>query len=59
MTFDEACSGAHKIECKGDKIVHLAIIDYLQLWNINKIGERFIKVYLRNKNAEGLSAIEP
>jgi hypothetical protein len=38
---------------------HIAIIDYLQEWNLNKKGERFIKTKVLLKNADGLSAIEP
>ena len=39
--------------------MHLAIIDYLQLWNMNKKLERYSKIYLLGKNGDGLSAINP
>jgi len=42
-----------------DKTIHLAIIDYLQEWNLNKKVERFSKVFILGKNGDGLSAIEP
>lgn len=35
------------------------MIDYLQLWNANKIGERLIKTTLLNKKGPELSAVEP
>jgi hypothetical protein len=31
-------------------IYHIAIIDYLQEWNLNKKAERFIKTILLNKD---------
>jgi hypothetical protein len=42
-----------------DMIYHISIIDYLQEWNLNKKGERFIKTVLLQKDGVGLSAIEP
>jgi hypothetical protein len=42
-----------------DKTAHLAIIDYLQAWNLNKMSERVLKVGLLGKDADGLSAIDP
>jgi len=42
-----------------DMIYHISIIDYLQEWNLNKKGERFIKTVLLQKDGLGLSAIEP
>jgi len=42
-----------------DKTIHLAIIDYLQEWNLNKKVERFSKVFILGKNGDGLSAIDP
>ena len=41
------------------KILHISIIDYLQEWNLNKKGERFIKTIIQGKNPDRLSAIEP
>ena len=40
-------------------IYHIAIIDYLQEWNLKKQAERLIKTKLMFKNGNGLSAIEP
>lgn len=37
----------------------MSVIDYLQLWNANKKGERFLKTKLLGKKGEDLSAIEP
>ena len=37
----------------------MAVIDYLQEWNLNKKAERFIKTKILLKNAKNLSAIEP
>mmetsp|Transcript_3020 Transcript_3020/g.4094 ORF Transcript_3020/g.4094 Transcript_3020/m.4094 type:complete len:317 (-) Transcript_3020:75-1025(-) len=44
---------------KGRRVYHVAIIDYLQEWNIDKKLERFTKTVLLNKDAGLLSAIEP
>jgi Phosphatidylinositol-4-phosphate 5-Kinase len=38
---------------------HIAVIDYLQEWNLNKKSERFIKTMVMQKDPIGLSAIEP
>lgn len=40
-------------------IYHISIIDYLQDWNISKIGERFLKTAILLKDGKKLSAIEP
>ena len=37
----------------------MAIIDYLQEWNMNKKSERAIKTVLMGKDGATLSAIEP
>ena len=37
----------------------MAIIDYLQSWNLQKKLERFIKTQVQNKDGKLLSAIEP
>ena len=44
---------------KGERTVHLAIIDYLQEWNLNKKLERLSKTVVLQKDGESLSAIEP
>lgn len=38
---------------------HVSVIDYLQQWNANKKGERFLKTKLLGKKGDDLSAIEP
>ena len=38
---------------------HISLIDYLQEWNLNKKMERYAKIFLRNADPNGLSAIEP
>lgn len=44
---------------EGDCVYHIAIIDYLQLWDCSKKGERFLKTNLLGKDGPTLSAIEP
>jgi hypothetical protein len=39
--------------------MHVSIIDYLQEYNLSKKGERFIKTMILQKNADGLSSIDP
>ena len=41
------------------RVYHIAIIDYLQEWNLNKKLERFTKTVLLGKDKDNLSAIEP
>ena len=43
----------------GNRIYHMAVIDFLQEWNLQKRGERFIKTTLMGKDPDNLSAIEP
>ena len=43
----------------GPRIYHIAIIDYLQEWNLSKKLERFTKTVLMGKDKQTLSAIEP
>lgn len=43
----------------GNFIYHIAVIDYLQEWNLNKKAERFIKTNILMKDRKMLSAIEP
>jgi hypothetical protein len=40
-------------------IYHLAVIDYLQEWNLSKKCERFFKTIVLRKSPTMLSAIEP
>ena len=44
---------------EGDMVYHVSLIDFLQLWNFNKKGERFLKTVLLGKDGPTLSAIEP
>lgn len=44
---------------KGKRVYHIAIIDYLQEWNMQKKLERFTKTVLLGKDGPTLSAIEP
>ena len=43
----------------GHRVYHIAIIDYLQEWNLNKKLERGTKTVLWGKNKKNLAAIEP
>ena len=43
----------------GNVVYHFATIDYLQEWNFNKKGERFMKTVILGKDGPTLSAIEP
>jgi hypothetical protein len=38
---------------------HISVIDYLQLWNLNKKTERFLKTVFLGKKGDELSAVEP
>ena len=44
---------------EGPGIYYLGIIDVLQEWNTMKKLERMAKVYLRCKNQDGISCVEP
>ena len=37
----------------------IGVIDMLQEWDLNKKTERFIKMYLRGKDGDGISCVEP
>ncbi|KAF0695071.1 Aste57867_14094 [Aphanomyces stellatus] len=43
----------------GPGLYYIGVIDILQTWNWNKRLERWLKVWLRQKDPHGLSAIEP
>lgn len=43
----------------GNRVYHISLIDFLQEWNFNKKGERFMKTVLLGKDGPTLSAIEP
>ena len=38
---------------------HIGIIDYLQVWNIQKKGEAFLKTNLKGWDKYNISAVEP
>jgi 1-phosphatidylinositol-4-phosphate 5-kinase len=40
-------------------LYHVALIDYLQEWNLNKKMERLLKTVVLQKDGKKLSAIEP
>lgn len=42
-----------------NKIYHIAIIDYIQEWNLKKQAERFYKTMIRRVDGNELSAMEP
>lgn len=57
--FDEQRLGnRHKyISVNGQFIYHVAIIDYLQEFNLEKKAENFIKVWLYNREEYRISAV--
>ena len=55
---EELISRAHCYRAKS-KIYHIAIIDYLQGWTLQKKGERCSKMTFLGKDGDRLSAIEP
>ena len=48
-----------KISIDKQEFYHLGIIDYLQAWNWNKKGEALIKTYIKGKDRNKISAVEP
>jgi len=56
--FQKALKAKHSFR-NGNRIYHIAIIDYLQDWNMNKKTERFLKTKILLKDGKTLSAIEP
>jgi hypothetical protein len=46
------------VSLQGGELYHVSVIDYLQMWNRRKRGERWLKK-LSERNSEGLSCIEP
>lgn len=43
----------------GNRVYHISLIDFLQEWNLNKKGERWMKTVLLGKDGPTLSAVEP
>ena len=50
----------HQIEsfC-GRQTYHMAIIDYLQQWNFEKVGEAFLKRTFKSRPRDKISAVPP
>ena len=44
---------------EGPGTYYIGIIDVLQEWNFKKKMERFLKIYFKQYDADGISAIEP
>ena len=42
-----------------ERVYHLGVIDYLQEWNFNKMGERFLKTRIKGMDGQQLSALKP
>jgi len=49
----------HAEMIEGPGIYYIGIIDMLQKWNYNKKLERYVKVYVRFKDPNGISCVEP
>lgn len=58
LDFTQVLKSKHSFR-NGNRIYHIAIIDYLQEWNFNKMAERIIKTTFLLKEGKTLSAIEP
>ena len=43
----------------GNQTYHLSLIDFLQMWNLKKQAEQFVKVHFLRANKKLLSAVEP
>ena len=43
----------------GSEMYHIGVIDYLQEWNANKIGEHYCKVFCTKKDGKKISCVEP
>lgn len=61
LKFDSQGLGTrHKyISHNGRYIYHIAIIDYLQGWDIEKRGENFYKVVLKQRKEYKISCVNP
>ncbi len=58
--MDAACLRRHKfVSTDSMETYHISVIDYLQLWNLNKKTERFLKTVFLGKKGDELSAVEP
>jgi len=56
--YDNA--GRHQIESYCGRVTyHLAIIDYLQQWNFEKVGEAFLKRTFKGRPRDKISAVPP
>ena len=59
MDLGELMASRHIFNGQSNRIFHIAIIDYLQLWTCQKKAERFAKTVFLGKDGAMLSAIEP
>ena len=60
LTSEEAVFNRHMFMSQdGNYIYHVSIIDYMQLWNLNKKSEQFTKKWFLGKDGKGISAVEP
>jgi hypothetical protein len=60
LTYDDYCEFmAREHQYLSEKFIyHVAIIDYLQVWNLNKKGERVLKQMI-GKDGDKISVCEP
>ena len=57
-SYDNA--SRHQIESHcGLYTYHIAVIDYLQQWNFEKVGEAFLKRTLKGRPRDKISAVPP
>ena len=59
MFINRYLSRNTKLSKDKKEFYHLGVIDYLQAWNFNKKGEALIKTYLKGKDKNKISAVEP
>lgn len=52
-------NAAREITFPDGSLCVIGIIDILQAWDFSKKLERFFKVYIRRKDREGISCVEP
>jgi len=58
--FASLTKNRYELESEDGRVkYHVALIDYLQEWNLNKKLERYAKIYFKNADPSGLSAIAP
>lgn len=58
--FASLTKNRYELESEDGRVkYHVALIDYLQEWNLNKKLERYAKIHFKNADPSGLSAIAP